>query len=85
MTISFNFTIIKDEELPSYILENREKFSDFLISSLVSSKAPRNSLKEFANPLAMPGSLLPPKRSKSIKKIKTNSNSRQIKKDKLAP
>ena len=33
------------------------EFSDFLISSLVSSRAPLNSLKELANPLAMISSL----------------------------
>ena len=27
----FNFKVIKDEELPNYIIENREKFSDFLV------------------------------------------------------
>ena len=26
----FKFTVIKDEELPNFIIENREKFSDFL-------------------------------------------------------
>ena len=26
----FKFEVIKDEELPNYIIENREKFSDFL-------------------------------------------------------
>jgi beta-1,4-mannosyl-glycoprotein beta-1,4-N-acetylglucosaminyltransferase len=27
---NFNFKIIQDKELPIYIIENREKFSDFL-------------------------------------------------------
>tara|TARA_B100000989_G_scaffold234643_1_gene181436 strand:+ start:671 stop:1462 length:792 start_codon:yes stop_codon:yes gene_type:complete len=27
----FRFEVIKDEELPNYVIENREKFSDFLV------------------------------------------------------
>ena len=27
----FKFEVIKDEELPNYIIENREKFSDYLV------------------------------------------------------